>query len=124
MVDDILEHFGIPGMKWGRRKSGNSHTHTDKSHVKKSEDISDDAARKNQLKKKKLSQMSNAELKALNERLQLEKQYKTLMESDISPGKKYVAELFKTAAKQTASNYTSKIMTKGVEAAMKTVINL
>ena len=120
--EDVLQHFGILGMKWGRRSAHKSSSK--KPRVKKVEDISEDAAKKNQLKKKKLSQMTNAELKTLNERLQLEKQYKDLTKADISPGKKFVIEVLKGAAKQTASAYVGKTMTKGAEIAMKKIIDI
>jgi len=86
-VDGVLKHFGIPGMRWGHRG-------------KKPSRISEDAARKNQLKKKRVSEMSNAELKALNERLQLERQYKDLSSKDISAGRKFVQDILKDVGKE------------------------
>ena len=121
--NDILEHFGILGMRWGRRKGG-SKTTTSKPRVKKAEDVSEDHAKKVSLKGKKLHQMSNAELRTLNERLQLEKSYKELTKADISPGKKYVNDLLVGAAKQTVSAYVGKYMAKGAEVAMKKIIGI
>jgi len=79
-----LKHFGILGMKWGVRKGKTSGGRTSK----KSEDFLKTKA----LRKKKLDQLSNSELRSLNERLQLERQYKTLTEKKSSFGKKKVYE--------------------------------
>ena len=67
---DELYHYGILGMKWGRRKSR----------------MSQDAREAKALKKKKVSEMSNAELKKLNERRNLERNYKNLNPSAIAKG--------------------------------------
>lgn len=120
-VDDVLQHFGIPGMHWGRRSGG--HT-TNKTSTKKLGTISDDAARKNLLKKKSISEMSNSELKAVNERLQLEKTYKELSKTDTSAGRKFVTDLLVGSAKQSVANYTAKVMTKGLELAVKKIIGI
>lgn len=61
-VMEYLEHFGIKGMHWGVRKDRSSKT---------SQDYKDAQA----LRKKKPSELSNAELKKLTERINLEKQY-------------------------------------------------
>ena len=62
-----LKHYGVPGMKWGKRKGDSS------SSGKSKRQHSDDHVVSRELKAKKRSEMSNAELKKLNERLQLEK---------------------------------------------------
>jgi hypothetical protein len=119
-VDNVLQHFGIPGMHWGRR----SGKHTTPKISKKLGPVSEDTARKNLLKKKSIAEMSNSELKALNERLQLEKTYKELSKTDTSAGRKFVTDLLTGAAKQSATNYTAKIMTKGLELAVKKIIGI
>lgn len=69
-TDDFLAHYGVKGMKWGvRRRRGLG------GHVVKSEDKETADA----LKKRKPATMSNAELRKLNERLQLEQTYAQLM---------------------------------------------
>ena len=47
--------------------------------------------------------------------MQLEKQYKELARSEMSPGKRFVSDVLQGAAKQTAINFTSKAMTSEVE---------
>lgn len=65
-LDNALAHYGIKGMKWGVRRD-------DRQLLRARGDISEDyiVSRKN--KKKPIPQLSNAQLKALNERLQLER---------------------------------------------------
>jgi hypothetical protein len=71
------------------------------------------------LKGKRISEMSNAELKALNERLQLEKQYKELTKLDVSPARKFVTDLLVDVGKQTAKSYIQKYGVKGLEGLTK-----
>lgn len=68
-----LYHFGVKGMKWGVRRK------------------SDDAKNARALGRKPLNQLSNAELKQLNERKRLEREYKQLNPSMVSRGIKFVA---------------------------------
>jgi len=66
-VPGELKHYGKKGMKWGviRERGANGRV--------TSKVVSEDHAKSRQLKAKPRSQMSNAELEALNKRLQLEK---------------------------------------------------
>ena len=82
-----LYHYGVKGMKWGVRKdrsksSGGS---------RRKESWSDDAREASTIKKKKVKQMSNSELKKLNERTRLEQEYSRLNPSAIQKGWKFVA---------------------------------
>jgi hypothetical protein len=99
-----------------RSSKGNASSGSKKT---KEDSYSVDYKKKVSLKKKKPSQMTNAELKTLNERLQLEKQYKDLTRSETTAGKKFVADILSNAAKQTASTYVAKYMGKGVEKIIK-----
>ena len=76
---DELYHYGILGMRWGRRKesvAGSGSKISGKVKKMKKNNLSDDAKEAYKLKRKKLSEMSNAELKKLNERTNLERNYK------------------------------------------------
>jgi len=110
-VDDVLAHFGIKGMRWGRRRA-------------RTIEPSEDAKRKSTIQRKKLVEMTNEELKIVNERLRLEKQYKELTVEDLSRGQKFVRNLFFTSAKQTAAQQTTKYMTKGTDAALEKLIHM
>lgn len=67
----VLIHFGVMGMKWGRRKDGSpGSTHV----VQPSEDHKAAQA----LRHKPLSEMTNDEIQTFTKRLELEKKYKDL----------------------------------------------
>lgn len=73
---DVLQHYGVLGMKWGRRKGQIN--------------ISDDYKNTRSLKKKKVGELSNSELRKLIERMQLEQNYKRLNPSTIQKGMLFV----------------------------------
>lgn len=75
---------------------------------------SDDHIRAKELKKKKLSELSNAELKELNNRMNLESQYKNLKKQNMSVGRKFVQDVARETAKNTASEYARKYTKKGI----------
>lgn len=75
---------------------------------------SEDHLRSKQLKQKKLSEMSNAELKELNNRMQLESQYKNLKRQNVNAGQKFVKDVAYETSKQIASEYTKKYAKKGI----------
>jgi len=104
---NLLTHTGVLGMRWGVRK-GKLKAHFKRSieqkygpRIPKSQDHLAAKA----LKKKKLSQMSNDELKKLNTRLQLERQYKDLNKSNTSSGKKFISDVISSSGKTLASKY-------------------
>ena len=82
-----LCHHGIKGMKWGIRKQKNHVSRADR----KRNSMSDDARTAHDLRKKKPHQMSNAELRKMNERIQLEQQYSRLNPNLVKKGMKVVA---------------------------------
>lgn len=87
-----LQHAGIKGMKWGvRRYQNKDGTLTDAGKKRYNKNMSDDARVASELKKKKVSELSNSELKKLNERKRLEQEYSRLNPSTISKGWKFVA---------------------------------
>lgn len=85
-MSNELYHYGVLGMKWGvrrdRSRSGGS---------RKKRPSSQDAREASAIKKKKLNQMSNAELRKLNERTRLEQEYSRLNPNAVKKGWKYVA---------------------------------
>lgn len=86
-LEDFLAHYGVKGMKWGRRKARNS---DDGDRPKRTP--SEDHLTAKALKKKRVSEMSNADLKKLTTRMQLEKQYAELTQDSrtVSRGEKFV----------------------------------
>lgn len=93
---DELYHYGVLGMKWGRRKSrskiGKPTFGTKKPKVdKRSEDHKNVA----QIRKKKVNQMTNQELKEVNKRLELETRYNELANKKIT-GQRAVSAIIAT----------------------------
>lgn len=90
-----LFHYGIKGMKWGiRRKDGPGGTVSSGLKGRKTADDtpeSADSKRAKSLKGRKVSSLSNQELKDLNKRLDLEQNYSRLTKkpSTVQKGIKY-----------------------------------
>lgn len=78
--------------------------------------LSEDHVKKTTTQKKRLEEMSNKELQELNNRLQLERNYKSLKNDDVAPGKKFVNDVVKESGKEVAKQYTKKYMVSAVEA--------
>lgn len=85
--EDSLEHIGVKGMRWGKRKRA------------KAEAAAAEAA------KPKVSDMSDDELKSKINRIKLEKEYAKLTAPEVSAGRKIVGELLIEVGKQKAKNY-------------------
>lgn len=92
----VLAHYGVKGMRWGfRKRSDGSVVRTGRT-AKTSEDH--DTAQT--LKKKRVSEMSNSELRQLNERMQLERTYSQLIgsqKSKVDRGNKVAKDLLSVA---------------------------
>ena len=85
-LSNELYHYGVLGMKWGYKKgkSGIGSLKTTKNKW------SDDAKTVSELKKKNKKELSNADLKKVNERTQLERTYSNLNPSGIKKGMAFV----------------------------------
>lgn len=101
--DDILEHYGVPGMKWGKRKD-------------RSAAVSTGTAKKSAPPKEDVSKLSDAELRQRINRIQMEKQYSQLTAAEVNPGKKIVTDLLATTAKNVAASYAQQYARKGIDA--------
>ena len=82
MDNNYLSHYGVLGMKWGVRR--------------KSRTPSADSAKVKAIRKKRIDEMSNQELRDANNRLQLESQYKQLTKKT-NIGKKAAQSYIATA---------------------------
>lgn len=81
MKNEIIYHHGIKGQKWGIRRYQNedgSLTAAGKKRYSEDSSYTEDASYTEAHTKKPVSQMSNEELKKINNRLQLEQQYNSL----------------------------------------------
>lgn len=97
-ADGELYHYGVKGQKWGVRrfqKKDGSLTSAGKKRRKDTSNWSEDAKEVARIKKKKVNEMSNAELQKLNSRQNLERQH-----SQLNPGavKRGIAAIAATAA--------------------------
>lgn len=85
-AEDILEHYGKKGMRWGQRKT--------RSEGKVSSDYKKTVPHRG----KSASQLSNKQLKTVNERLNLEQNYKRLNPSKVAKGHKATKEILALVA--------------------------
>jgi len=97
-----LYHFGVKGMKWGVRKDrkrsvSSKHSRSDNKDYTESRD----------LLKKSPNKLSNAELRKINERLNLEQQYSNLTTIQKQKGNRFIDQV-SNQMKKTAANEVSK----------------
>ena len=83
MHNNELYHFGIKGMKWGVRRFQNKDGSLTSKGKKR---YSDDYKESQNISKKSVSEMSNAELRKINERKRLEQEYSRLNPSTLKKG--------------------------------------
>lgn len=115
-----LYHWGIKGQKWGVRRYQNkdgSLTAAGKKRQKKlTADEKERASRKKDLKNRRT--MSDADLKKKIERLKMEKEFKSLTNEDINPGKTFVNDVMSSAGKKVLTIAAAGAMAYAVKAAM------
>lgn len=114
MNNNELCHHGVKGMKWGvRRKLGKRGKNNSE---RASENYHADYLQAHS--KQSAKTMSDAELRRRINRLQMEQQYSKLTKEQISTGRKVVTDILANAAKDTAKQYVSKGMRKGIDGMM------
>lgn len=111
-VEVFLAHFGIKGMKWGKRKA-----HPVTAEAKQKQGIKD------KVKKTKVGSVSNADLQAAIKRMQLEQDFKRLSVNEKSGITRWISstmleigkrEVQAQAAKAVAGAVARKLATGGV----------
>lgn len=98
--EEMLEHHGIKGQKWGVRRFQNKDGTRTAVGKKREQSHSDEPAHDDYSKAhsgKNVKTMSDAELRSRLNRLQMEKQYSQLTNSDTAKGKKFVSDTMKVA---------------------------
>ena len=120
MINNIdLEHSGVLGMKWGRKKAQsirvstptNQHVSTAGKKISK-KGKPEPYKRPPDMAPKRLT---DAQLKSRINRIEMEKKYATLTAKQVSPAKKMVMDILSTAIKTTATAYVTKMMGKGMD---------
>ena len=115
---DSIYHFGIKGMKWGiRRYQNKDGSLTLQGKMRYSEDYKRAHSGKN------IKEMSDTELRNVNNRLQMERQYSSLTRKT-SRGKKIVQTLITTAGTLTAAEGAYKTYKKYGDQAINAIGNL
>ena len=94
MSNAELYHHGVKGQRWGIRRYQNkdgSLTALGRNREGGKDNWSEDAKTAKSLKKKSVNQMSNAELRKLNERQQLERNYRQMNKTTVAKGIAFIA---------------------------------
>lgn len=132
-MEDALSHYGVPGMKWGIRKAfGTNYTHAagkqlvkvvkDKRAAavrKKHSTASDDFKTAHALRKKKPHQLSNAEMQALVNRVNLERQYASLNISAQAKARKLVGDTIAKAGNAAVQTVIKETVTVAIKDAIQ-----
>lgn len=111
-VTDILEHFGVKGMKWGVRKGGGGSPGS-------SDHQRATAARSKAKSGGGTKALTNDELRDLVNRMQLEQQFSRLQPASARrKAAKFAAEVLVNVGKQQATKVANDVVSKKVAAAM------
>ena len=98
---DELQHVGVKGMKWGVRKDRSARINNIKIQTKippPPDNRSADSKRAQGLRSKKVSELSNDELRTLNQRVELERKFKELNPSNVQKGLRTLTTIVNTAS--------------------------
>lgn len=136
LPDDFFAHYGVPGMKWGRRKDRSAPSITVRgADGKVYNAVAKPGVSKKQLKaavkndpyfqkvpntfsnKPKNRRMSDAELRAKVNRLQMEKQLKDLT-APTPKANSFIKQVLKESGQQAARTIAQRAVTAGINVAL------
>ncbi len=106
-LEDFLAHYGVKGMRWGVRKSEPSASSPRSvPRLSSSHDAAVAARLQSRVNRAGSTRtLSNAELKQLVTRLNLESQYSNLSRTQVNAGQKIATEILVNSGKQLASQF-------------------
>lgn len=116
MDENVLQHYGILGMKWGVRRYQNPDGSLTKAGRKRydvgeaQKPAAKTAQKATYSRPKSASEMSDEELRAVLNRMNMERQYNEYMKpkpKEISPGRKFVRDVLVNSAKTVATAYVT-----------------
>ena len=115
MDEQELLHYGVPGMRWGHRKSVNQINKARRDARKDNPNEDEHEDYKKTVTAKSMKSMSTKEIQEMNARIQAEKQYNELTARKQSPFEKAAKEVLMNVAKQTVQNFIQHYVDKGVK---------
>ena len=119
---DFIEHFGVRGMRWGvRRSRGGVEKGKKESGKKDDSDGPKKVVGKTKTEGKSAATMSDAQLKKVNARLQMEKQYKDLTKLPPSKGAavtKFFADVAVNVARTQITSVANDLASQKIGAAL------
>lgn len=131
IIEEILEHHGVKGQKWGVRRKAtvgaqevvvSDKRKKIKTSGGKGHPAHSDAVRSRTIgqvgKKSGVKALSDDELRTYNNRLNLEQQTKRLMYHDSSPPKRFVLSLLRQTGKTQAQEAANQVASKQVKKAL------
>lgn len=127
LVEDILEHHGVKGMRWGVRKNRSTDVVVTPSRFPGSRRLKarggfghaphPEAVRVRQIgqvaRKSGIHALSDKELQDYAKRIQLEQNVKRLQFEDMSPGRKFVASALRQTGKQSSQDISAEAVKQG-----------
>lgn len=117
MSNNFLAHYGVPGMKWGKRSAKSVRGKKTFGPISADASAANDAKAK--IKKSGTRSLSNQELQTVVTRINLEQQYSKLSPSKMQRGKKITSKILGGAGNQAVGAIVSKGVNLGIKAAFK-----
>lgn len=113
--DNELYHHGVKGMKWGVRRYRNRDSSNSLAN-KRSENKNIKKDRKEAMKNRR--SLSDQDIKKRIDRIKLEREFKSLTQDDIAPGRKKVNEILINAGTKALGTVAAGAMLYGVKYAL------